>query len=103
MNNKKLTVFIKTTPTSVGHVQKLNVDCNCCSYYIDEDYPLCFHGNGCAVVEQIKKTINTKDVIHNTSNTNNPSVSIIAKNTDALGYACKVINKAIEYCTGKEK
>lgn len=103
MNNKKLTVFIKNKPESLGALQKINVDCEYCAYCISEDYPLCFHGNGCAVVEQIKKTIDIKDIIHNTSNKDNPSVSIITKNISELSNAYDAVIKAKEFCTGKEK
>lgn len=100
MSDKKLSVFIKTTPSSMGFLQKLDVNCGFCTYCIEEDYPLCFHG-GCAVVEYITDRIGKENVTHDVKNTQNPSVSIIAKNIDSLGRAYKTATKAIEYCTGK--
>lgn len=103
MSGKKLTVYIKTTPMSMGYLHKLDVNCGYCSYCMSEDYPLCFHGTGCAVVERIKETIDKDSVTFDTTNKNNPSVSIIAKNIDALGLAYDATKKAIEFCTGKER
>ena len=103
MSNKKFTIFIKTTPASMGYLHKLDVDCSCCSYCISEDYPLCFHGTGCAVVEHVTEHIGKDGIEYNITNKSNPSASIIAKNIDALGRAHAATVKAIEYCTGKAK
>ncbi len=102
MSDKKLSIYIKTTPSSMGYLQKLDVNCDYCTYCIQEDYPLCFHG-GCAVVQYITERIGKENVEHNVKNKQNPSVSVIAKNINALGQAYEVANKAIEYCTGKTK
>ncbi len=100
MTGKKLSVYIKTQPSSMGYLHKFDVDCDYCAYCIKEDYPFCFHGTGCAIAERIAKQLGKESISFDTTNTNNPNVSVVARNIDGLGKVYEVAVEAIEFCAG---
>lgn len=102
MENKKLTVYIKANPSSMGFLQKLDLECENCDYYSCDSYPFCFQDKGCVVHEYMKEKLGGAkiEVNFDCGQKNNPKISAVSKNISDLNRSYQTVGRAIEIALG---
>ena len=107
MSDKKLTVFIQANPSSMGYLQKLEMNCEYCEFFSDTQHPKCFDDTSCVVYEYIKdKTLvknNSTSVRFDTKDKNNLKIYVASKNIAGLKKSYDVAQRAIEIALGNAK
>ena len=92
---KKLTIYVKSSPNSVGHFCKFNVHCHCGRCVMPE-CSKCKNNSECNVVGVLRrKGIN---VVHNNQTPQNREAVIVAQNIRAIKKAYDAAFSAIRLC-----
>lgn len=104
MAEKKVTIYIKANPSSMGYLQKLEMQCDNCEFYSEKSHPDCFGDKGCVVYEYMyDKLVAPKpqtQLIFSGADKNNLKISAISQNINALRNSYEIAERAIGIALG---
>lgn len=104
MAEKKVTIYIKANPSSMGYLQKLEMQCDKCEFYSADMHPCCFEDKSCVVYEYMYDKLAAPkpqtQLIFSGADKNNLKISAISQNINALRNSYEIAERAIGIALG---
>ncbi|MBE6460104.1 MAG: hypothetical protein E7009_03940 [Alphaproteobacteria bacterium] len=99
---KKVKIYIKTTPSSMGYLTQVDMRCNQCrqsaqKFNNPRFVPVCQSGNPCKLATYISERL--PNVSYKISDNNVPEITVQTHSLEEIETAQKVVNRAIKLHT----